>query len=120
MVWCENRMAKGESVDIGFIGLGRMGTGMADGDFHKLVQARADIRVWVASLPSAALREKHLQNCKLQIDNFSQGQPGDYYLFVLVDRRSGTTTVEGHSRPPSRPISSVSAPAVLSWPTQTI
>jgi hypothetical protein len=91
-----------------------------DGDFHKLVQARADIRVWVASLPSAALREKHLENCKLQIDSFSQGQPGDYYLFVLFDWTSRKTTVDGYRRQASRPLSqegahirSVSDPAVL-------
>jgi hypothetical protein len=85
-----------------------------DGDFQKLVQARADIRVWVAALPNAVLLARHLQNCKRQVDSFSQGEEGDYYLFVLFDWTSGTTSVEGYRCPPSRPISSVSAPAVLS------
>jgi hypothetical protein len=72
-----------------------------DVDFHKLVQARAEIRVWVAALPSAALLSGHLENCKRQIVNFSQGEADDFYLFVLFDWSSGTTVVEGYRRPPS-------------------
>jgi hypothetical protein len=70
-------------------------------DFHKLVQARADIRVWVAPLPSAALLSSHLENCKRQIVHFSQGEADDFYLFVLFNWTSGKTVVEGYRRPPS-------------------
>jgi hypothetical protein len=69
-----------------------------DGDFHKLVQARADIRVWAAALNTPDLLAKHLENCKRQIDVFSQGETGDY-LFVLFDWTNGKTTVVGHRRP---------------------
>jgi hypothetical protein len=72
-----------------------------DVDFHKLVQARAEIRVWVAALPSAALLSSHVENCKRQIVNFSQGEADDFYLFVLFDWTTGTTSVKGYRSPPS-------------------
>lgn len=70
-----------------------------NGDFHKLVQARADIRVWAAALATSELLARHLENCKRQIDAFSQGDPGDYYLFILFDWSNGKTVVEGYRRP---------------------
>jgi hypothetical protein len=90
--------------------------GTVDGDFQKLVQARADIRVWVAALPNEVLLASHLENCKRQVDSFSQGEEGDYYLFVLFCWTSGTTTVDAYRRPPAGPTSdwSLPAPSVLS------
>jgi hypothetical protein len=80
--------------------LGRVSeSAQINGDFHKLVQARADIRVWAAALNNHELLAKHLEHCKRQIDAFSQGQTGDYYLFILFDWTSGKTTVEGYRRP---------------------
>src|SRR5215207_1768026 len=32
-----------------------------DGDFQKLVQARADLRVWITSLPNAVLSRQHVE-----------------------------------------------------------
>jgi hypothetical protein len=70
-----------------------------NGDFHKLVQAMADIRVWAAALNSPMLLAQHLDNCKRQIDAFTQGAADDYYLFILFDWSTGNTTVEGYRRP---------------------
>lgn len=65
-----------------------------DDDFLKLIQARADIRVWIAAIPTEALRTAHLQNCKQQIADFQQSQAGDFYIFILFDWTSGTVLVE--------------------------
>jgi len=70
-----------------------------NGDFHKLVQARADIRVWAVAIATSELLSKHLENCKRQIDAFRQGERDDYYLFILFDWSSGKTTVVGYRRP---------------------
>jgi hypothetical protein len=74
--------------------LGRIGECyLVNGDFHKLVQARADIRVWVASLPTGALLSKHLENCQRQADAFSTAEADDFYLFVLFDYSINKTEV---------------------------
>ncbi|MBR0955686.1 hypothetical protein [Bradyrhizobium canariense] len=80
--------------------LGRIAqSDQVNGDFHKLVQARADIHVWAAALATSELLARHLENCKRQIDAFAQGTPGDYYLFILFDWSTGRTAVEGYRRP---------------------
>ncbi|MGY3370220.1 hypothetical protein ACVWZL_007345 [Bradyrhizobium sp. GM2.4] len=80
--------------------LGRIAqSDQVDGDFHKLVQARADMRVWAAALATSELLAKHLATCKQQIDSFCHSEPGDYYLFILFAWSSGNTTVEAYRRP---------------------
>lgn len=65
-----------------------------DGDFCKLVQARADLRVWLALLPNRAAVELHLRNCKRQARGFAGAAQGDAYLFVIYDWTSAETLVE--------------------------
>jgi hypothetical protein len=54
-----------------------------DGDFQKLVQARADVRVWISASPSSA--PTHIENCKRQVRLFSGTLPGDNYVFAVYD-----------------------------------
>ncbi len=54
-----------------------------DGDFHKLVQARADVRVWISTSPNDA--RLHIDNCKRQIQLFSGTTSGDQYMFAVFD-----------------------------------
>jgi hypothetical protein len=65
-----------------------------DGDFMKLVQARADVRVWLSSSPNAILDEKHIANCKKQIEIFAGTQPGDTYVFVMHNWAHEQTKIE--------------------------
>jgi hypothetical protein len=62
-----------------------------DGDFLKLVQARADIRVWITSYPDARLQ---IDTCKEQIRQFFGTLPGDQYVFVVYDRNSRQPIIE--------------------------
>jgi hypothetical protein len=54
-----------------------------DDDFPKLVQARADVRVWISTSPKNA--RQHIDNCKKQIGMFAGGMPGDHYVFAIYD-----------------------------------
>lgn len=65
-----------------------------DGDFEKLVQARADLRVWVSCCHNTAISEAHLEACKKQIHKFSGTVTGDTYLFIIYDWSSSTTNVQ--------------------------
>lgn len=56
-----------------------------DGDFQKLVQARAGIRVWVCSCSNSRLAQQHLSACKRQIERFSETRDGDTYVFLVHD-----------------------------------
>jgi hypothetical protein len=56
-----------------------------DGDFQKLVQARADVRVWIANCPDARRR---IDDCKEQIRLIAGTVPGDQYVFAVYDRES--------------------------------
>ena len=51
-----------------------------DDHFLKLVQARANVRVWFTAVQS---HEQHITNCKRQASVFSNGALGDAYLFVV-------------------------------------
>ncbi len=55
-----------------------------DGDFQKLVQARADVRVWISTAANPTLADQHLENCKKQIRSFLATVPGDIYLFAIL------------------------------------
>lgn len=54
----------------------------ADGDFQKLVQARAVVRVWIAKVPDV---QAHVGICKKQIRCFLGTQPDDTYIFMVYD-----------------------------------
>lgn len=56
-----------------------------DGDFHKLVQARAEVRLWICKLHSKQSLEEHLTIYKQQINCFAGTQSGDVYIFVVYD-----------------------------------
>lgn len=56
----------------------------ADGDFQKLVQARAVIRVWIAKVPDVPAR---VSICKEQIKCFRGTQPDDTYIFMIYDNQ---------------------------------
>ena len=65
-----------------------------DPDFSKLVQARADIRVWCALVPNDDLLKQHRSNCIGQIDRFIGTLRGDEYFFALGDWTRKTVSVE--------------------------
>lgn len=65
-----------------------------DGDFEKLVQARAEIRVWFALLPNPDQARTHLENCKRLASRFAGASPGDQYVFIIYDWTNKSTAVE--------------------------
>ncbi|MGH7949076.1 MAG: hypothetical protein ACREQF_07630 [Candidatus Binataceae bacterium] len=65
-----------------------------DDDFQKLVQARADVRVWISTSPNPQMARQHITNCKTQVAKFSGTVPGDTYLFIIADWTSASTIVE--------------------------
>lgn len=79
--------------------------GCVDFDFQKLVQSRADIRIWISTSANKNDTQIHIMNCKKQIDLFRAGQPGDRYIFLFFE----WGPVPSHSlevfehRPSSRP-----------------
>ena len=56
-----------------------------DGDFEKLVQARAEVRVWLALLPNSEMERNHIMNCKRQATSFNGALPGDVYVFIIYN-----------------------------------
>lgn len=65
-----------------------------DGDFLKLVQARAEIRLWISCSANSTAAETHLANCKRQATLFSAALPGDTYVFVTTSWSDTKTRVE--------------------------
>jgi hypothetical protein len=67
-------------------------------DFQKLIQARAEVRVWLAHFWSEDIARKHLENCKSQAKAFSGSMPGDAYVFILwvsnAEERAGKALIE--------------------------
>ncbi len=53
--------------------------GKVDGDFEKLVQARAEVRVWLALVPNPVMAATHIINCKRQACAFAGAMSGDTY-----------------------------------------
>lgn len=62
-----------------------------DSDFQKLVQARADVRVWISASPKPA---SHIENCERQIRLFSGSLPGDRYIFAVYDWAAGKPIIK--------------------------
>jgi hypothetical protein len=65
-----------------------------DVDFHKLIQARADIRVWLGAIPNTSMVDEHMKNCERQIAEFEQSIRGDFYMFILFDWSINKTVVQ--------------------------
>lgn len=65
-----------------------------DDDFQKLVQARADVRLWIACLPNEEIAGKHLDCCKRQATLFSGAVSGDIYIFVTDNWTTPKTSIE--------------------------
>jgi hypothetical protein len=65
-----------------------------DGDFQKLVQARADVRVWLALCPNRELTQQHIASCKRQARLFAGTAPGDTYIFIVYDWTTKDTLVK--------------------------
>jgi hypothetical protein len=56
-----------------------------DGDFHKLIQARADVRVWISTAHNNEIASQYIANCKDAAESFLGSAVDDLYLlFVLV------------------------------------
>jgi hypothetical protein len=65
-----------------------------DGDFHKLVQARADVRVWISLANDASLAVDHVRDCKTQIGRFAGSVSGDLYLLIVDNWTTPNTSIE--------------------------
>lgn len=68
-----------------------------DTDFQKLVQARADVRVWITIVGTPEQAELQLQNCQRQIERFSDSKADDKYILVVTDWASGRTRIERYT-----------------------
>ena len=67
-----------------------------DSDFQKLVQARANIRVWVSTSHNTEMVQEHFNNCLAAIDAYEDSHKGDTYLFVINDWSKQDTLIETH------------------------
>lgn len=54
-----------------------------DPDLHKLIQARADVRIWIAKVNPAQSVDQHVELCKQQIKRLAGTRPEDFYIFVI-------------------------------------
>lgn len=70
-----------------------------DGDFHKLVQARAEVRVWICKLHPKQSLEDHLTIYKQQVQHFAGTQSGDLYLFIIYDFNGIAANIERFQMP---------------------
>lgn len=57
-----------------------------DGDFQKLVQARAEHRLWIFQAPTADAVFSYFAACREQVARFKGSLVGDRYLLVGIDR----------------------------------
>jgi hypothetical protein len=57
-----------------------------DGDFQKLVQARAEHRLWIFQAASANDVDQYFDRCREQIAAFRGTEGGDRYLMAGIDR----------------------------------
>ena len=56
--------------------------GACDGDFQKLLQARADHRPWIFQVATTAAAASMFEGSKSNIERFRASQSGDRYLFA--------------------------------------
>ena len=64
-----------------------------DGDFQKLVQARADVRVWIFTAADFDAVESYIGRCRDQAKSFVGTQRGDRYVCAGYDWRDKRLTV---------------------------
>jgi hypothetical protein len=57
-----------------------------DGDFQKLVQARAEHRLWIFQAATADDIERYFDRCREQVATFRGSERADRYLMAGVDR----------------------------------
>lgn len=67
-----------------------------DGDFQKLVQARADVRVWISTCSNA---RSHINICEEQIRLFDGTRSGDQYVFAVYDTTTKQPLIEHYVAP---------------------
>jgi hypothetical protein len=53
-----------------------------DGDFQKLLQARADHRLWIFGAASATEADDMIKHCRENVGRFRASERGDRYLFA--------------------------------------
>lgn len=58
--------------------------GPCDGDFQKLLQARADHRLWLFQVPTDDAAREMFVGCRANVRRFSGSQVGDRYLFAAL------------------------------------
>jgi hypothetical protein len=58
-------------------------TEYVDNDFPKLVESRAELRVWFCHATNSDAAREHVAHCKDQITRFAGSQHGDAYLFII-------------------------------------
>ena len=64
-----------------------------DGDFHKLVQARAEIRVWVFIAANSLEVDAYIERCKEQAQRFIGSVPGDNYVCMGFNWADSDVTI---------------------------
>ena len=67
-----------------------------DGDFQKLVQARAEHRLWIFRVDTAEDIARYFRACKEQIVAYRGTEKGDRYLFAGIDRAYAKFCFEHH------------------------
>jgi hypothetical protein len=68
-----------------------------DGDFQKLIQARASVRVWLTLIPNSEMVARHIENCKRQATVFGGKLSGDLYIFIVGDWTKNGFEIERYS-----------------------
>lgn len=58
--------------------------GACDGDFQKLLQARAEHRLWVFEVKTPEEAEQMFRECREIVQRFHASESGDRYLFAGV------------------------------------
>ena len=56
-----------------------------DSDFEKLLQAKADVRVWIYAARNADRGQEHVALCREAIAGFAGTVSGDLYLLVVLN-----------------------------------
>ena len=64
-----------------------------DDDFQKLVQARADVRVWITPCANSSDIDRHVANCEEQIRLFRARQVDDQYVLLFFEWETRTCVV---------------------------
>lgn len=70
-----------------------------DGDFQKLIQARADLRVWIFQAGSPQTVKQYFAACKQQVCDFAETLPGDRYLLAGLDSENQQFLFEHYVAP---------------------